>query len=186
MRGCRIAARAGYNVGDVKEARPAFRRDGSRLCVASLRAALRPGHGIWLQRELSCPGYCAAPSARSRASATRDGGEAFRGVDDGVGVDAVVAIEVIDGPGLAEMFDTERFDAVAVHAAEPAERGRMAVDHGHDAAVARKRRKQFLDMAEMRYPAAVAPQLARRGPSGKQPVGRGDRQQTDVAATLTQ
>src|SRR5882724_7808668 len=116
----------------------------------------------------------------------RAGGQAFRGVDDGVGVDAVVAIEVIDGPGLAEMFDTERFDAVAVHAAEPAERGRMAVDHGHDAAVARKRRKQFLDMAEMRYPAAVAPQLARRGPSGKQPVGRGDRQQTDVAATLTQ
>jgi len=65
----------------------------------------------------------------------------------------------------------ERFDAVAVHAAEPAERGRMAVDHGHDAAVARKRRKQFLDMAEMRYPAAVAPQLARRGPC-RQAAGR--------------
>src|ERR1700681_5102187 len=79
----------------------------------------------------------------------RAGGETFGGVDDGVGVDAVVAIEVIDGAGLAEMLDTERFDAVAVHAAEPAQRRGMAVYHGHDAAFARKRRKQFLDMAKM-------------------------------------
>src|ERR1700694_5727645 len=116
----------------------------------------------------------------------RAGGETFGGVDDGVGVDAVVAIEVIDGAGLAEMLDTERFDAVAVHAAEPAQRRGMAVYHGHDAAFARKRRKQFLDMAKMRHPAAVATQLARRGPPRMQPVGRGDREQTDVAATLTQ
>src|ERR1700676_1273052 len=111
----------------------------------------------------------------------RAGGETFGGVDDGVGVDAVVAIEVIDGAGLAEMLDTERFDAVAVHAAEPAQCRRMAVDHGHDARVARKRRTQFLDMAEMRHPAPLAPQLARRGPSGMKPVGRGHREQTYVA-----
>jgi hypothetical protein len=32
-------------------------------------------------------------------------GEAFGRVDDGVGVHAVVAVEVVDGPGLAEMLD---------------------------------------------------------------------------------
>src|SRR5215813_12532351 len=39
----------------------------------------------------------------------RAGGEAFGGVDDGVGVDAIGTIEVIDGAGLAESFDTQRF-----------------------------------------------------------------------------
>ena len=48
------------------------------------------------------------------------GGEAFGGLDDGVGVDAVVAIEVADRAGLAEMLDAERFDPVTAHAAEPA------------------------------------------------------------------
>src|SRR5690242_3783379 len=57
-------------------------------------------------------------------------GQAFGGVDDGVGVDAVVAVEIADGAGLAEMFDAERLDAMAAHAAEPAERRRMAVEHG--------------------------------------------------------
>ena len=83
--------------------------------------------------------------------------------------------------GLAEMLDAERFDPMAAHAAEPAERRRMAVDHGDDAAVARQRRQQFFDMAEMLRPAAVAAQLSRRGPARMQPVGRGDRQQADVA-----
>ena len=62
--------------------------------------------------------------------------------------------------GLAEMLDAERLDAVAAHAAEPAQRGRMAVDHGDDAAIARQRRQQFFDMAEMRHAAAVAAQSA--------------------------
>src|SRR6266852_9546433 len=55
--------------------------------------------------------------------------QAFRRIDDGVGVHAVVAIEVIDGAGLAEMLDAERLDPVAAYAAEPAERGGMAIDH---------------------------------------------------------
>ena len=50
-------------------------------------------------------------------------GEAFGCVDDGVGVDAVVAIEVVDRAGLAEVLDAERFDAMAAHAAEPAQCG---------------------------------------------------------------
>src|ERR1700712_3468772 len=41
------------------------------------------------------------------------GGEAFGGIDDGVGVDAVMAIEIADAAGLAEMLDAERLDPVA-------------------------------------------------------------------------
>src|SRR5215470_6647622 len=42
----------------------------------------------------------------------RAGGEAFGGIDDGVGVDAIGAIEIVDGAGLAEDLDTERLDAM--------------------------------------------------------------------------
>src|SRR5437016_2862176 len=73
----------------------------------------------------------------------------FRRIDDGVGVDAVVAVEVANAAGLAKMLDAKRLDAVAAHAAEPAQRGRVAVDHGHDAAIAGERRQQPFDMAEM-------------------------------------
>src|SRR5262249_46381404 len=56
-------------------------------------------------------------------------GEGGGGRDDGVGVDAVVAIEVGDRAGLPEMLDPERAHAVAVDGAEPGERGGMAVEH---------------------------------------------------------
>src|SRR5580658_3121664 len=75
------------------------------------------------------------------------GGDAFGRVDDSVGVDAVVAVEVVYGAGLAEMLDAERFHPVAAHTAEPAQRRRMTIDHGDDAAVARQRRQQSFDMA---------------------------------------
>src|SRR5437773_687104 len=91
------------------------------------------------------------PSALHRHLAVPHGGadgEAFRRIDDGVGVEAVVAVEVVNGAGLAEMLDAERLDAVAADAAEPAQRRRMAVDDGDDAAIARQRRQQVLDMAE--------------------------------------
>src|SRR5215471_7382575 len=104
-------------------------------------------------------------------------GQALGGIDDGVGVDAIVAIEVVDGAGLAEMFDAERLDAVTAHAAEPAERRRMAVDHGDDAAVAWQGREQFFDMAQVLHAAAVAPQFSRARPACMQPVHRGDRKQ---------
>ena len=61
----------------------------------------------------------------------RAGGQAFRRVDNGVGVDAVVAIELVDGAGLAEMLDAECFEPMAPYAAQPTERGGMAVDHGN-------------------------------------------------------
>src|SRR5438445_6480283 len=54
--------------------------------------------------------------------------------DDGIGVDAVVAIEIRDRAGLPEMLDAERAHAMAVHGAEPGERCRVAVDHGYDSA----------------------------------------------------
>src|SRR5258708_101665 len=104
------------------------------------------------------------------------GGDGFGGVDDGVGVDAVVAVEIVDRPGLPEMLDAERFDLVAAHAAEPAEGGGMTVDHGDDAAVARQRRQKFLDMAEMWHAAAVAAKFSRGGPSRMQAVSGRDRQ----------
>jgi len=62
-------------------------------------------------------------------------------------------------PVWPKCLDAERLEAVAAHAAEPAERGRMAVDHGDEAAVARQRRQQLLDMAQMLQAAAVAPQI---------------------------
>src|SRR5690348_12989374 len=45
-------------------------------------------------------------------------GEAFRRIDDRIRVDAVVAIEVGDGAGLAELLDAERLDAVAADTTE--------------------------------------------------------------------
>src|SRR6185369_8452582 len=128
--------------------------------------------------------WLAPPAPSHRHLAVPHGcadGEAFGRIDDGVGVDAVVAVEVSNSAGLAELLDAERLDPVATHAAEPAERCRMAVDHGHDAAVARQRGQQFFDMAEILDATALAPQIPRGGPSAVQPVGRGYRQQTDIA-----
>src|SRR3954454_13770848 len=102
--------------------------------------------------------------------------EAFGRVDDGVGVDAVVAVEVANSVGLAELLDAERFEPVSAHAAEPAERGRMAIDHGHDAAVPRQLRQRLLDMPDILDATSVSPQVPRRGPPGMEPVGRGYRQ----------
>src|SRR3954470_13663849 len=119
--GCRFATVTGYKVRVVKDAR--------RLPVAI-------GIGSISHRHLPVPD-------RSTDS------DAFGRIDDGVGVHAVVAVEVIDGTGLAELFDAERLDPVAPHAAEPTKCRRVTIDHGDDAAVARQRRKQFFDVAEM-------------------------------------
>ena len=101
----------------------------------------------------------------------RHAAEAFGCVDDRVGVDAVVAVEIADGAGLAELLDPQRFQPVAADAAEPAQRRRMAIDHADDAAIARQRRQQFFDMAEMRLVAPDAAGFSRGGPAGLQPVG---------------
>src|SRR6267378_1088439 len=152
-------------------------RSPPRDALRSLsRLRWRVGVGAGLLRWLSHR-HLAVPHRRA-------GGDGFGGVDDGVGVDAVVAIEIVDGAGLPEMLDAERFDLVAAHAAEPAEGRRVTVDHGDDAAIARQWRQQLLDMAEMRYAAAIAAQFSRRGPPRMQAVGGCDREQADIAAAF--
>lgn len=58
---------------------------------------------------------------------------------------------------------------------QPKGRG-MAVEHGDDAAVARQRRQQPLDVPRVFRAATIAAYPARRGPAGMQTVRRGDRQ----------
>src|SRR3954452_25037716 len=90
----------------------------------------------------------------------------FGSVDDGIGVNAVVPVELIDAPGLTEMLDAKRFQPMAAHAAEPPKRRGMAIDDGNDAAIARQRREQFIDVADIRHPVALAPQLSCASPAG--------------------
>src|SRR5580704_19384618 len=110
----------------------------------------------------------------------RDG---LGGGDDGVGVDAVVAVEVIDRAGLAEMLDAERPHAMAVDGAEPRQGRRMAVEHADDAAMAWQAGEQPLDMGAGVNQAALA-RPARRGPAGIETVRRSDGQEADVAAVF--
>src|SRR5580693_4570413 len=85
--------------------------------------------------------------------------------DDGVGVDAVVAVEVLDRAGLAEMLDAERPHAMAVDGAEPRQGRRMAVEHADDAAMSRQAGEQALDMGAGVHQTALARPTC-RGPAG--------------------
>ena len=66
---------------------------------------------------------------------------------DRIGIDAVVTLEIGEVSGLPEMLDAEGLGAMAIDAAQPGERGRMAIKHADDAAVARESGHQALDMA---------------------------------------
>src|SRR5947207_15256683 len=100
---------------------------GSPLFAGTTRGVAAPGAQSRIRkgRQIALHRHFAVPHRGA-------GGDGFGGVDDGVGVDAVVAIEVIDRPGLPKMLDAERFRLVAAHAAEPAEGGGMAVHHGDE------------------------------------------------------
>src|SRR5258705_1771668 len=157
--GRRNAAGPEYRVRVVKlarrERRPCESRDPYAVPYLGARWKLLPapttacGYGSPLSRGRRLHRRLAVPHRRA-------GADGFRRVDDRVGVHAVVAIEFADAAGLAEMLDPERLDAVAAHAAEPAERRGMAVDHGDDAAIARQRRQQLFDVAQMLHAVAVA------------------------------
>ena len=67
--------------------------------------------------------------------------------------------------------------------AEPAQRRRMAVEHGDQVAVARQAGEQALDVAPGMGQAALAGPRRRR-PAGVEPVGGGDGEEADVAAVL--
>src|ERR1700730_5400132 len=106
--------------------------NGSRLCGAAWRTLHRVRDTMdcaacaeSVPRKLRSTKWCAAdpgpmtPNANSlshRRISHRHfavphrpaRGQGFRRIDDGVGVHAVVPIEVIDGAGLAEMLDPER------------------------------------------------------------------------------
>ena len=105
------------------------------------------------------------------------------GAGDGLGVDAVMAVEIGDGARLTEMLDAERARAMTRHRAEPTERRRMAVDDGDEAAMRRQRLEQPFDMRTgMDEPALARP--ARRRPAGIEAVGRCDREEADIAPVL--
>src|SRR5580700_9461666 len=86
----------------------------------------------------------------------------LRGGDDGVGVDTIVAVELGDRTGLAEMLDAKRPDTVAVDGAEPAERRRMGIDDADDAAMARQAGEQPLDVRAGMHQSSF-PRAPRRG-----------------------
>jgi hypothetical protein len=82
------------------------------LVIFGVRRAVRPRHGrrdgpyVILRQRLQMPDRTA-------------GRDSLRGGDDGVGVDAVVAVQLGKRSGLAEMLDAERTRAVAGDRAEP-------------------------------------------------------------------
>src|SRR4029079_16972754 len=91
--------------------------------------------------------------------------------DHGIGVDAVVPIEVRDRTGLPEMLDAEWPHPMAVYGAEPGECCGMTIEHRHDAAMGRYVGQKFLDMRAGMNEAALARAL-RRGPAGVKPIRR--------------
>src|SRR3569832_2029734 len=106
--GCRIAAGAGYKNRSKVVARCSC-HSGMRLLAQTRNPSSRlvcsmMDSGVALR----APRNDDLPSHRHLAVPhRRPDREAFRRIDDGVGVDAVEAIEVINGAGLAELLDAE-------------------------------------------------------------------------------
>lgn len=65
------------------------------------------------------------------------GRDLLRRRHDRIRIDAVMPVEVSDRTGLAEMFDPERTNAMAVDRAEPGESRRMSIEDSHQAAMVR-------------------------------------------------
>ena len=103
--------------------------------------------------------------------------------DDGIGVDAVMPVELGERSGLAEMLDAQGAYAMAGDGAKPCQGRRMAVEHGDNAAMRRHVAKQPLDMRACVHQTALTRSLG-SGPAGVEPVGGSDREQADVAAVL--
>ena len=84
-------------------------------------------------------------------------------------IDAIVAVKVGDGPGLAEMLDAECAHAVAVDRAQPGQGRRVPVEHRHQRAMQGDHVQQALDVAAGMHKAPFAGAL-RRGPACIQPI----------------
>src|SRR5215213_11421593 len=103
--------------------------------------------------------------------------------DDRIRVDAVVAIEIGERSGLAEMLHAQRARAMTMDRAEPAERRRMRVAYSDNAAMRSQVRHQPLDMRARMHEPALARAL-RGGPPRVQPIRRCYGEQPHVAAIL--
>src|SRR5262249_48286329 len=126
----------------------------SAVTSAAVKQRLRLRHShFWMTSAYFCL-FVSRQIHRPQMPDRTAGGDRLRRRDDGVGVDAVVAIEVGDRAGLAEVLDPERAHAMAAYGAEPGERRRVAVEHGDDAAMGRHVGKQPLDMRTRVHEAA--------------------------------
>jgi hypothetical protein len=100
--------RIGYRIGGVRGARclsPRERR-GDEVPVRGARQPHEQSLRSKSHRHLAMPHR-------------RAGREAFGRVDDGVRVKTVMAIQLVDRSGLAEMLDAKGFQAMAADTAEP-------------------------------------------------------------------
>src|SRR5689334_14848512 len=98
--------------------------------MSPCREQMVPGSGETVQ------GFPELHSAnRAQMADGTAGGDGLGGADDGLGVDAVVAVEIGDGAGLAKVLDAKGADAMTVNGAQPGERRGMAVEHGDKSAV---------------------------------------------------
>src|SRR6185437_1278769 len=113
---------------------------GAPLCAGI--AVRRTASLAYARPSISSHGHFPVPHRRACR-------ETFGCINDGVGVDVIVAIEVVDGAGLAEMLDAQRFQPLAAHAAQPSKRCRMTIDHAHNTAISRQWGQKLFDMAEM-------------------------------------
>ena len=100
--------------------------------------------GRHAERSTPAPGVVGETGAGSsrvvgRPAASARGGAGHAdlrgGVQDGVGVQAVMAVQVGHVTRLAERLDAQGRDAVAAHGGQPRQRGRVAVEHGDQAGV---------------------------------------------------
>ena len=74
------------------------------------------------------------------------GRDRLRCRNDGIRIDAIMAIKVGQRAGLAEMLDAERPHAMAGDRAKPGQRRRMSVKHADDAAIRRDVGEQPLNV----------------------------------------
>src|SRR4029077_2170163 len=93
-------------------------------------------------------GGIAAPKALcSSEIADRGAGcDHLRSGNDGAGVYAIVPVQLVNRPGLAEMLDAQWANAVATNGTEPRQRRRVSVENRDDAAMSRQAGQQALDM----------------------------------------
>lgn len=66
--------------------------------------------------------------------------------DDGIGVDAIVPIELGERARLAEVLDAQRACSVSGNGADPGKSRRVPIKHGDNAAMRRYIGEQPLDM----------------------------------------